>query len=59
VPEPQPVEHVTAVYREHYRQVYAYAVARAGRQQADEVVADTFLVAWRRLSALPRSAVTD
>jgi RNA polymerase sigma-70 factor (ECF subfamily) len=56
MPDPQPVERFTAVYRAHHRQVYAYAVARAGRQQADEVVADTFLVAWRRLPALPRSA---
>ncbi|MFE9657864.1 RNA polymerase sigma factor [Micromonospora sp. NPDC006431] len=44
------------MYRAHYRQVYAYAVARAGRQLADEVVAETFLVAWRRLPALPRAA---
>lgn len=56
MPEPPPVEHFTAVYRAHHRQVYAYAVARAGRQQAEEVVAETFLVAWRRLSVLPQAA---
>jgi RNA polymerase sigma-70 factor (ECF subfamily) len=55
VPEPQPDEHFTAVYQAHYRQVYAYAVTRAGRQLADEVVAETFLVAWRRLPALPKA----
>ncbi|MEW2384689.1 sigma-70 family RNA polymerase sigma factor [Micromonospora sp. NPDC047707] len=53
--EPKPVDQFTALYQEYYRQVYAYAVARAGRQLADEVVAETFLVAWRRLSALPRA----
>ena len=45
----------TAVYEAHHRQVYAYAVARVGRDLADEVVADTFLVAWRRYGSLPRS----
>lgn len=54
-PEPEPGDHFTAVYQAHHRQVYAYAVTRAGRQLADEVVAETFLVAWRRLSALPRA----
>src|SRR5690242_4540047 len=44
----------TAVYEAHHRQVYAYAVARVGRDLADEVVADTFLVAWRRYGSLPR-----
>jgi RNA polymerase sigma-70 factor (ECF subfamily) len=33
--------------------VYAYAVSRAGRDVADDVVSDTFLVAWRRLEAVP------
>jgi RNA polymerase sigma-70 factor (ECF subfamily) len=55
VPEPQPDDQFTALYQAHYRQVYAYAVTRAGRQLADEVVAETFLVAWRRLSALPKA----
>ncbi|MFC8618367.1 RNA polymerase sigma factor [Micromonospora purpureochromogenes] len=41
------------MYQAHHRQVYAYAVTRAGRQLADEVVAETFLVAWRRLTELP------
>ena len=36
--------------------MYAYAVARAGRSLADEVVAETFLVAWRRFSQMPRAA---
>lgn len=56
MPEPEQVEQFTAAYRAHYRQVYAYAVARAGRQLADEIVAETFLVAWRRFPAMPRAA---
>jgi RNA polymerase sigma-70 factor, ECF subfamily len=55
-PEAERVERFTALYRDHHRQVYAYAVTHAGRQFADEVVADTFLVAWRRFAVLPRNA---
>jgi RNA polymerase sigma-70 factor (ECF subfamily) len=56
VPESEQVDRFTTLYRKHYRQVYAYAVTRASRQLADEVVADVFLVAWRRFAAIPRSA---
>ena len=41
------------VFGRHHRQVYAYAVSRAGRDVADDIVSDTFLVAWRRLDAMP------
>ncbi|MFJ8581530.1 RNA polymerase sigma factor [Micromonospora sp. NPDC093277] len=43
----------TAMYDAHHAQVYAYAVSRAGRQLADDVVSDTFLVAWRKLPTVP------
>ncbi|GAB4051312.1 RNA polymerase sigma factor [Catellatospora paridis] len=43
----------TALFDRHRRQVYAYAVTRAGRGAADDIVNDTFLVAWRRLDAVP------
>lgn len=46
-------ERFTSIYDAHHRQVYAYAVTRAGREHADDVVADTFLVAWRRVHELP------
>ncbi|MEU5939677.1 RNA polymerase sigma factor [Micromonospora sp. NPDC047548] len=42
-----------ALYDAHHAQVYAYAVGRAGRQLADDVVSDTFLVAWRKLATVP------
>jgi RNA polymerase sigma-70 factor (ECF subfamily) len=35
------------------QRVWAYAAARAGRQIADEVVSETFAVAWRRLADVP------
>ena len=43
----------TAIYDAHHEQVYAYAVSRAGRQLADDIVSETFLVAWRKLAAVP------
>jgi RNA polymerase sigma-70 factor (ECF subfamily) len=42
------------LYAEHLRSVLAYAVRRAGDEQdAADVVAETFLVAWRRLDDVP------
>jgi RNA polymerase sigma factor (sigma-70 family) len=46
-------ERFTAIYRELSPRVYAFVRRRAGASTAQEVVADTFLVAWRRFSALP------
>ena len=50
---PDPGAQFTAMYEAHHAQVYAYAVSRAGRQLADDIVSDTFLVAWRRLDTVP------
>ena len=47
----------TAIYAAHHQQVYAYAAGRAGRDLADDVVGDTFLIAWRRLDAVPAAAL--
>ncbi|MER7007956.1 RNA polymerase sigma factor [Dactylosporangium sp. NPDC000555] len=51
--QPDDGRRFTAIYHEHHRQVYAYAVSRAGRDLADDIVSDTFLTAWRRLDAVP------
>ncbi|MFI1866843.1 RNA polymerase sigma factor [Streptomyces jumonjinensis] len=45
----------TAVYDACRGRVWAYAVSRAGRQIADEVVSETFVIAWRRRAELPRT----
>jgi RNA polymerase sigma-70 factor (ECF subfamily) len=45
------------LYDTYHRRVYAYVVSRAGRQLADEVVSDTFVIAWRRLAELPEPAL--
>jgi RNA polymerase sigma-70 factor, ECF subfamily len=42
------------LYREHGRAILAYALRRAGDpEDAADVVAETFLIAWRRLSDVP------
>ncbi|HEX2312195.1 MAG TPA: sigma-70 family RNA polymerase sigma factor [Thermomonospora sp.] len=46
-------ERFTTIYDACRQQVWAYAVSRAGRQAADEVVSETFAIAWRRLADVP------
>lgn len=42
-----------ALYRAHADRVHAYAARRSDRATADDVVAEVFLVAWRRLESVP------
>lgn len=49
--------HFSRLYREQGRAVLAYALRRvADREDAADVVAETFLVAWRRLGEVPPGA---
>jgi RNA polymerase sigma-70 factor (ECF subfamily) len=41
------------LYRSHARAIHAYALRRVDRATADEVAAETFVVAWRRLEDVP------
>ena len=43
----------SGLFEAHYARVHAFAQRRVGRDLADEVTAETFLVAWRRLEAVP------
>ena len=45
------------LYASHAAQVFAYASRRVGVDDAADVVADTFLVAWRRLGDVPDDAL--
>jgi RNA polymerase sigma-70 factor, ECF subfamily len=45
----------TAIYDACRQRVWAYVVSRAGRQIADEVVSETFAIAWRRRDDVPDS----
>jgi RNA polymerase sigma-70 factor (ECF subfamily) len=47
----------TALYREHHTRVRDFAQRRVGNDLAQEIVAETFLVAWRRLDDIPGVAV--
>jgi RNA polymerase sigma factor (sigma-70 family) len=42
-----------ALFRLHYRDIDSFARRRVGEDAAQEVVAATFLVAWRRLADVP------
>jgi RNA polymerase sigma-70 factor, ECF subfamily len=41
------------IYRENFRAVLRFAVARIDPERAKDVAAETFLVAWRRLDQVP------
>ncbi len=46
-------EQFSDIYREHYEAVLRYALRRTDPETARDVAAETFLVAWRRLEAVP------
>ncbi|GAA3119349.1 sigma-70 family RNA polymerase sigma factor [Planomonospora alba] len=50
-------ERFTTIYDECRQRVWAYVVSRAGRQVADEVVSETFAIAWRRFDQMPQNAL--
>jgi RNA polymerase sigma-70 factor, ECF subfamily len=57
VNNPTASERFEALWEAHYPHVFAFALRRLGkRDAAAEVSAETFLVAWRRLDAVPPAA---
>jgi RNA polymerase sigma factor (sigma-70 family) len=46
-------ERFEALYREHFRGVLGYALARLEPERAKDACAETFLVAWRRFGDVP------
>jgi len=46
-------ERFSELYTALYGRVRAYAARRVGPDAADEVAAETFTIAWRRLDAIP------
>jgi RNA polymerase sigma-70 factor (ECF subfamily) len=56
--EPAPTEEtrqarLNALFDTHAAAVFAFALRRTSRSEAEDVVSETFLVAWRRLDAMP------
>jgi RNA polymerase sigma factor (sigma-70 family) len=50
---PEDHERLAAVYDEYAPRVYAYAARHCGPSDADDVLAETFAVAWRRRDVVP------
>jgi RNA polymerase sigma factor (sigma-70 family) len=51
-----PEERLKSLFERHYGDVAAYVRRRAAPDVVDDVVAETFLVAWRRLDDVPADA---
>jgi RNA polymerase sigma factor (sigma-70 family) len=54
---PTRAERFEALFRAHYPAVRAYALRRAPDDVAQDVAAEAFLVAWRRLDDVPADAL--
>jgi DNA-directed RNA polymerase specialized sigma24 family protein len=55
--EPTLEERFEGLFRQNYAAVRAYALRRAPHDVAQDVAAETFLVAWRRLDDVPDDAL--
>jgi RNA polymerase sigma-70 factor, ECF subfamily len=53
MPDPPEKRRHDALFAAHHDAVWRYAVRRVGDAGAEDVVAETFLVAWRRIDAVP------
>lgn len=49
-------ERLTRLFRDHADGLHRYAAQRLGADEARDVVSDAFVVAWRKLDAIPRDA---
>lgn len=50
-------DRLAAIYDACAPRVYAYAVRHCGREEADDVLSETFAVAWRRIDDVPEPAI--
>jgi RNA polymerase sigma-70 factor, ECF subfamily len=53
--DPDDVTRFTELYERYRARVFAYAVSKAGRELAEEIASDVFLIAWQRIADLPIS----
>jgi RNA polymerase sigma factor (sigma-70 family) len=54
---PDPQTTFRDLYQRHSGSVYGYASRRTSPQDAQDIVAETFLVAWRRIGDIPDDAL--
>lgn len=54
---PRPDERLRTAFEEHSTRVLAYALRHVDPSTAQDVVAEVFLVAWRRIDRLPEQAL--
>lgn len=52
-PDESDAHHFEAIYRAHYAAIAAFAHRRVDAGTAEEVIARTFAIAWRRLDEIP------
>jgi RNA polymerase sigma-70 factor (ECF subfamily) len=57
IPSAPPDQRFVALYEAHAAAVLAYARRRIGSEEAEDVLAETFLVAWRRRADVPADAL--
>ncbi|MFI5426434.1 sigma-70 family RNA polymerase sigma factor [Aeromicrobium sp. UC242_57] len=50
-------ERLESIYDDYAARVYAYALRHCGRDDADDVVSETFAAAWRRIEVVPVPAL--
>lgn len=55
--QPNQEQHFRRLYEDHVGAVARYIARRAKPDDVQDVVAETFLVAWRRLDAVPQDAL--
>lgn len=53
MPDPADTGRFAAMYEQNRARVYAFAVSKAGRQLADEILSEVFMIAWRKFDAVP------
>jgi RNA polymerase sigma factor (sigma-70 family) len=54
-PTPEDVARFTRIYRDTASRVYLYAARQVSASDAEDVVAETFVTAWRRLEKVPEA----
>lgn len=55
--EPEDADRFSTLFRAHYQDILSFARRRVSPDLAPEVVAETFLVAWRRFQDAPEHAL--